>query len=196
MFFSNHPIPAFNRPAEFYVVDAVIDVLIYAEVTVDNIGTSASGNIDVELKVLHNEYQQFEMINVTKQMPSLTGGSSNTLGFTFTPTYSGNHSLQVVAISTIADDNPANDIRNRHFTVASHYFNCEVLSGWTITNEWGINFEISLSQGSACHVGNGASSSYTASTTSVLETPAFDMSNAVANPLRTNGLSFFYMGSS
>ena len=196
MFSSNHPIPAFNRPAELYVVDAVIDVPIYAEVTVDNIGTSASGNIDVELKVLHNEYQQFEMINVTKQMPSLTGGSSNTLGFTFTPTYSGNHSLQVVAVSTIADDNPANDIRNRHFTVASHYFNCEVLSGWTTTNEWGTNSETSLSQGSACHVGNGASSSYTASTTSVLETPAFDMSNAVANPLRTNGLSFFYTGSS
>ena len=196
MFSSNHPIPAFNRPAELYVVDAVVDVPIYAEVTVDNIGTSASGNIDVELKVFHNEYQQFEMINTTKQMPSLTGGSSNTLGFTFTPTYSGNHSLQVVAASTIADDNPANDDRNRHFTVASHYFNCEVLSGWTITNEWGINSETSLSQGTACHVGNGASSSYTASTTSVLETPAFDMSDAVSNPLRTNGLSFFYTGSS
>ena len=80
MFSSNHPIPAFNRPAELYVVDAVIDVPIYAEVTVDNIGTSASGTIDVEVKVLHNEYQQFEMINVTKQMPSLSGGSSNTIG--------------------------------------------------------------------------------------------------------------------
>lgn len=196
MFSSNHPIPAFNRPAELYVVDAVIDVPIYAEVTVDNIGTSASGTIDVEVKVLHNEYQQFEMINVTKQMPSLSGGSSNTIGFTFTPTYSGNHSLQIVATSTIADDNHANDNRNRHFTVASHYFNCEDLTSWTTTNDWGTSTETFLSEGSSCHVGNGASSSYTASTTSVLETPAFDMSDAVSNPLRTNGLSFFYTGSS
>ena len=57
MFSSNHPIPAFNRPAELYVVDAVVNVPIYAEVTLENQGTSPSGTIDVNLKVLHNEYQ-------------------------------------------------------------------------------------------------------------------------------------------
>ena len=195
MFSSNHPIPGFNRPANLYVIDAVVEVPIYAEVTLSNGGTAASGTIDVTLKVLHNEYQQFEMINITQQMTSLGGGNSNTIGFTFTPMYSGNHTLEVIGTSSIIDDNPNNDQKNRHFTVASHYFNCDDLSQWTTTNEWGTNTDTYLSQGSACHVGNGETSTYSASTTSVLETPAFDMSDAVQNPLRTNGMSFWYTGS-
>ena len=196
MFSSNHPIPNFNRPAELYVVDAVIDVPIYSLITVDNLGTASSGTIDVVLKTLHNEYQQFEMTNTTQQMSSLSGGSSNTIGITFTPTYSGNHTLEVTATSSVADDQPSNDALYRHFTVASHYFNCDDLTQWTATNEWGINSDTSLSEASACHAGNGVDMAYSSSTTSVLETPAFDMSDAVENPLRTNGLSFFYTGSS
>ncbi len=196
MFSSNHPIPAFNRPAELYVIDAVVNVPIYAEVTLENQGTSPSGTIDVNLKVLHNEYQLFEMINITQQMAGLSGGASNSIGFTFTPTYSGNHTIQVIGTSTILDDVPANNQRNRHFTVASHYFNCNDLTQWTTTNEWGISTDTSLSQGTACHAGNGEASTYSASTSSVLETPAFDMSDAVIAPLQTNGLSFFYTGSS
>ncbi len=196
MFSSNHPIPGFNRPAELYVIDAVVEVPIYADITLSNSGTAASGTIDVTLKVLHNEYQQFEMVNVTQQMASLGGGSSNNIGFTFTPTYSGNHTLEVIGISAIADDNPNNDQRNRHFTVASHYFNCEDLSQWTTTNEWGTSMDTFLSEGSACHAGNGETSTYSPSTVSVLETPTFDMSDAVQNPLRTNGMSFWYTGSS
>ena len=195
MFSSNHPIPL-NRPAELYVVDAVVDVPIFGEVTVQNLGTNPSGTIDVMLKILHNEYQQFEMINVTQQLSSLGGGASNSIGFTFTPTYSGNHSLQVTGVSTVSDDNAANNQFNRHFTVASHYFNCDDLTLWTNTNEWGVNSDTSLSLGSACHVGNGEVSTYSPSAMSVLETPVFDMSDAVSNPLRTNGISFFYTGSS
>ena len=136
------------------------------------------------------------MVNITQQMAGLSGGASNSIGFTFTPTYSGNHSIQVIGTSTILDDVPSNNQRNRHFTVASHYFNCNDLTQWTTTNEWGMSTDTSLSQGTACHAGNGEASTYSASTSSVLETPAFDMSDAVIAPLQTNGLSFFYTGSS
>lgn len=196
MFSSNHPIPSFNRPASLYVVDTVVDVPIYVEFTIENLGTNPSGTIDVQLKILHDEYQQFEMVNVTQQMSTLNGGSSNSIGFMVTPTYAGNHSLQAYASSTVLDDQPSNNQYNRHFTVASHYFNCDDLSLWTTTNEWGTNSDTSLSEGSACHVGNGETSSYGASTTSLLETPAIDMSDAVSAPTKTNGLSFFYTGSS
>ena len=196
MFSSNHPIPLFNRPASLYVVDAVIDVPIYVELTVENFGTNPSGTIDVQLKILHDEYQQFEMVNVTQQLSSLNGGSSNSVGFTVTPTYAGNHSLQALATSTVLDDQPSNNQYNRHFTVASHYFNCDDLSLWTTTNDWGTNSDTSLSEGSACHVGNGEASAYGASTTSLLETPPIDMSDAVNGPTKTNGVSFFYTGSS
>lgn len=196
MFSSNHPIPNFDRPAELYVVDAVIDIPIFVELTVENLGTNPSGTIDVTLKMLHNEYQQFEMVNTTLQMASLNGGSSNTIGFTITPTYAGNHSMEAMASASVVDDAPGNNQYNRHFTVASHYFNCDDLTLWTTTNEWGTNSDTFLSQGSACHVGNGQASSYSASSVSVLETPAFDMSDAVDSPLRTNGITFFYTGSS
>ena len=196
MFSSNHPIPLFNRPAELYVVDTVVDVPIYVELTVENLGTNPSGTIDVQLKILHDEYQQFEMVNVTQQMSALNGGSSNSIGFTVTPSYAGNHSLQAIATSMVLDDQPFNNQYNRHFTVASHYFNCDDLSLWTTTNEWGTNSDTSLSEGSACHVGNGESSTYGASTTSLLETPTIDMSDAVNAPTKTNGVSFFYTGSS
>ena len=136
MFSSNHPIPNFDRPAELYVVDAVIDVPIFVELTVKNLGTNPSGTIDVTLKILHNEYQQFEMVNTTLQMASLNGGSSNTIGFTITPNYAGNHSLEARASAGVVDDSPGNDQFNRHFTVASHYFNCDDLTLWTTTNEW------------------------------------------------------------
>jgi len=196
MFSSNHPIPLFNRPAELYVVDTVVDVPIYVELTIENLGTNPSGTIDVQLKILHDEYQLFEMVNVTQQMSALNGGSSNSIGFTVTPTYAGNHSLQAIATSTVLDDQPSNNQYNRHFTVASHYFNCDDLSLWTTTNEWGTNSDTSLSEGSACHVGNGEASTYGASTTSLLETPTIDMSDAVNAPTKTNGVSFFYTGSS
>ena len=196
MFSSNHPIPLFNRPASLYVVDTVVDVPIYVELTIENLGTNPSGAIDVQLKILHDEYQQFEMVNVTQQMSTLNGGSSNSIGFTVTPTYAGNHSLQAYATSTVLDDQPTNNQYNRHFTVASHYFNCDDLSLWTTTNDWRTNSDTSLSAGSACHVGNGEASSYGASTTSLLETPTIDMSDAVNAPTKTNGVSFFYTGSS
>lgn len=196
MFSSNHPIPNFNRPAELYVVDAVIDVPIFVELTVENLGTNPSGTIDVTLKMLHNEYQQFEMVNTTLQMASLNGGSSNTIGFTIIPNYAGNHSLEARASAGVVDDSPGNDLFNRHFTVASHYFNCDDLTLWTTTNEWRLSTDTSLSQGSACHVGNGQTSTYSSSSMSVLETPAIDMSDAVDSPTRTNGMTFFYTGSS
>ena len=47
MFSSNHPIPLFNRPASLYVVDAVLDVPIYVEITVENLGTNPSGTVGV-----------------------------------------------------------------------------------------------------------------------------------------------------
>ena len=79
MFSSNYPVPGFNRPALLYVVDAVVDVPIQVDVMVENLGTASSGTIDVNIKVLHNEYTLFEMINETVQLGSLSGGNSNSI---------------------------------------------------------------------------------------------------------------------
>ena len=191
MFSSNYPVIGFNRPQALYVVDAVVDVPIQLEVLVENKGTSSSGTIDVNIKVLHNEYALFETVNYTLQLSSLTGGNSNSVSKTFTPTYSGNHTLLVRATSTVVDDEPMNDEYTSTFTVARSYFNCDTLSGWTAGAEWGLSTDTGLSLGSSCHVGNGESSSYSNNLATSLTTPVIDMSDAVSSPTRTNGLSFF-----
>lgn len=195
MFSSNYPIIGFNRPQTLYVVDAVVNVPILLEALVENKGTASSGTIDVNIKVLHNEYAQFETVNYTLQLSSLAGGNSNSLTKTFTPTYSGNHTLIVRATSTVVDDEPMNDAYTSTITVARSYFNCDSLSGWTADAEWGISTDTGLSMGSSCHVGDGQSSSYSNNLASALTTPVMDMSDAVSSPTRTNGLSFFYTGS-
>ncbi len=196
MFSSNSPIPGFDRPEMLYAVDAVIDVPIQVDITVENTGTAPSGNIDVEILVLHNEYSQFELVNQSVMMSSLNGGNSFTVSDTFTPTYSGNHTLVITATSAVLDDNSQNDQYNRAFTVANWYFNCDNLAGWTAGVQWGLNADTGLSMASSCHVGNGQYSSYTNNLATGLVTPVMDMSDAVESPTRTNGLSFFYTGSS
>ncbi|MDA8728044.1 hypothetical protein N9M88_02900, partial [Euryarchaeota archaeon] len=67
MFSSNYPVLGFNRPQSLYVTDAVVDVPIQLEALIENLGTASSGFIDVNIKVLHNEYALFEPINETLQ---------------------------------------------------------------------------------------------------------------------------------
>ena len=195
MFSSNYPIFSFNRPELLFVVDAVIDVEIEITVEIENLGTTNSAVVDLNFVILHNEYQGFEIYNGTNQINSIRGQSTSTTSFKFTPTYAGNHSVIATPTSSAVDDNPANDVMVGTFTVASHYFNCDDLNLWTVGQSWGMNSDTSLSEGSACHIGNGQSSTYSSSLATDLITPVMDMSDAILNPTRTNGISFYYTGS-
>ena len=195
MFSSNYPIFSFNRPELLFVVDAVIDVEIEVTVEIENLGTTNSAIVDVNFIVLHNEYQGFEIYNGTSQVNSIRAQSSATTSFKFTPTYAGNHSVIATPTTSAVDDNPANDVMMGTFTVASHYFNCDDLNLWTVGQSWGMNSDTSLSEGSACHIGNGQSSNYNSNLATDLITPVMDMSDAIPNPTRTNGISFYYTGS-
>ena len=195
MFSSNYPIFSFNRPELLFVVDAVIDVEIEITVEIENLGTTNSASVDVNFIVLHNEYQGFEIYNGTNQLNTIRAQSSATTSFKFTPTYAGNHSVIATPTTSAVDDNPTNDVMMGTFTVASHYFNCDDLNLWTIGQSWGMNSDTSLSEGSACHIGNGQSSNYNSNLATDLITPVMDMSDAIPNPTRTNGISFYYTGS-
>ena len=195
MFSSNHPILGFNRPAALFVIDGMVNVSSTLTVDVENFGSAASGVIDITVTLNHNEYEFFELNNTTKQMSSLNAGQSNSITIQLSPSYAGNHTLVVTATSTIADDVPSNDMKSQPFTVGYRYFNCDSLSTWSKGNEWGMSTDTSISKGSSCHVGKGSTSSYSNSMTTSLISPQMDMSDAVNNPLRTNGFSFFYTGS-
>ena len=196
MFSSNHPILGFNRPAELYVIDGMLNVSSTLTITVENIGTASSGVIDVNVLLLHNEYTYFEFVNESTQMATLGGGDSNTITVPITPTYAGNHTVVVRATSTVSDDVPSNDAFNGPFTVGSDYFNCDSTAAWTLNGGWALSTDTSISQGRSCHAGNGQSSTYNNNMMASMTTPVMDLSDALLNPTRTNGLSFFYTGSS
>ena len=84
MFSSNHPIPGFNRPASLYVIDGVVNVPIELDVSIENRGTTSSPVTDVRLLVLHDEYERFEIVNMTEPLNSVSGASSGTVKFQFT----------------------------------------------------------------------------------------------------------------
>ena len=128
MFSSNHPILNFDRPASLFVVDAVIDVHITIDFTVQNLGSTNSGNFNIVITVIHNEYLDFELHNESVQVNSINGGSSSSGQKTIIPRYSGNHTLRIYPIASIVDDNPNNDELMRTFTVAYRYFNCDDLT--------------------------------------------------------------------
>ena len=197
MFSSNHPVAGFNRPAELFVIDAMVNSSATLTITVENIGTNPSGVIDINVRLLHNDYAYFEFANTTVQMASLAGSGSNTVEVDVTPTYSGNHTLSMGASSSISDDNPNNDVKTQSFTVGHTYFNCDSSSQWTLSSGWMFSQDVYtyMSQGQSCHAGNGQFSSYNNNQYAVMTTPIMDMSDALQNPSRTNGLSFFYTGS-
>ncbi|MBR68600.1 MAG: hypothetical protein CMA86_03715 [Euryarchaeota archaeon] len=195
MFSSNDPGIFFNRPAELYVIDGMVNVSVTITATVENIGTASSGVIDVRVVLLHNEYSSFEIVNQTVQMASLNGGSSNTASVNIVPSYAGNHTIVVSATSTVSDDVPSNDAYSKGFTVGYAYFNCDSSAAWSFGSGWSMSTDTSISKGLSCHVGNGQFSSYTNNMQASLTTPIMDLSDAINNPTRTNGLSFFYTGS-
>ena len=196
MFSSNHPILNFNRPAELYVTDSVNSTPMDIEVTVRNEGISTSGIITVNLLILHNEYEQFELANRTITMNGLTSNGQGTSTFyNVFVNYSGNHTLRVTTSHSSIDDNLGNDILSRHYTVAYSYSTCTSLVGWNTDPLWGMSTDAALSMGSSCHIGQGRTGSYNNNMQSSLTTPVLDFSDAVYNPLMTNGLSFFYTGS-
>ena len=110
MFSSNFPIIGFNKPYELFVIDTMVNAPTKVTIEVENFGTNPSGTIDINIKLLHNEYTQFEIVNDTIQMASLNGGSSNNIQHQFTSTYSGNHTIWIMATSSIVDDNTNNDM--------------------------------------------------------------------------------------
>ena len=195
MFSSNYPIASFNRPHSLFAIDAVLNVESQIDITIENLGTSSSGVVTVTTKLLHNEYTYFEIATASTQVSQISGGSQGVASVKITPTYSGNHTLEISVSPTIADDDPSNNDYSRFFTVAYSYFNCDTLLGWTAGSSWNLNSDTSISMGTSCHIGNGEGSTYPNNLQSSLVFPAMDLSDAHPNPLRTNGFSFYYTGS-
>ena len=196
MFSSNHPIVGFDRPKDLYAVDTVNSTPMDIEVTVRNDGSTASGIIIVQLLILHNEYERFELANRTVTMNSLSSSGQGTA--TFYNVYV-NYVQEITPWSLFLHFKASMTIRATTTSIATHtvahlYFTCTSLVGWNAGQYWGTSTDTSVSMGQLCHIGQGQFSSYGNNLQTDLMTPIWDMSDIVANPTRTNGLSFFYTG--
>ncbi|MDP6010460.1 MAG: hypothetical protein QF707_01575 [Candidatus Poseidoniaceae archaeon] len=194
MFSSNYPISGFNRPENLFVVDGVLNVDMTISITASNSGTSDSSTFNAEVVIFHDEYTEFEIHNTSFTFPNVPASGSSSTSFTWTPTYSGNHSIEI-RLQNLNDDVYSNNINSRHMTVAYHYDNCDDLTQWSQGTGWSSNTDAYISTGTACHVGNGQSSTYGSSWSTSLDMPIMNLADLATNPTRVIGLSFFYTGS-
>ena len=103
MFSSNYPIVGFSKPQNLYVTDGVLGVEMNINIEIQNLGTSQSGFVDVQVYVLHNEYTRFELLNYTTGMSPIAGSASSSTDVLWIPQYSGNHTLQVIVSNSAVE---------------------------------------------------------------------------------------------
>ena len=56
----------FNRPVDLWIIDGMLGVQHTLTVGVENLGTSSASNVAVEIVVLHDEYEGFELFKAPK----------------------------------------------------------------------------------------------------------------------------------
>ena len=184
----------FNRPVDLFVIDGMLNKSSKIEVTLQNLGTTASGAFTISLVVLHNEYTGFEILNTTLNVGSIGAGGTATTSTNWIPRYGGNHTM--IATTQIAnDDNKLNDGLTRSLAIGQIYDNCDTQGSWNLASGWSVDSTVSLSN-SAFNIGSGGTSStYGASWDRSLTSPVFDFSNAHSAPNTNAKVGFFYTGS-
>ncbi|MEC8722094.1 MAG: CARDB domain-containing protein, partial [Candidatus Thermoplasmatota archaeon] len=184
----------FNRPVDLWIIDGMLGVQHTLTVGVENLGTSSASNVAVEIVVLHDEYDVFELFNTTVYVSSINAQSTQSISTTWIPTYSGNHTVRVTT-NHASDTNPSNDIGYSTITIGFLYERCESSSTWSRTSNWRIDADNRLNGVSSCRIGGTTSTSnYGNMWTETLRSPTLDLSDAHQNPTNGYGLGFFYTG--
>ncbi len=183
-----------GRSADLWIIDGMLGLQQKIEVTVENLGDSAAGSFDVDVEILHDEYSDFILHSYRGTVSSLAAGSSSTVTTTWTPDYSGNHTIRVTSLLS-NDANTNNDVGTRSLTIGNLYERAESSGSWTLGNNWYVSDEASLSGSSSFHVGGSTSSSnYGNNWDTSLTSAIMDTSDAHPSPTRGSGVCFFYTG--
>ena len=81
----------FTRPVDLYVIDGMLNRSQRISVTISNQGSTSSGGFSLRIVVQHNEYQDFEILNTSVNVPSIAASDSATVSHVWVPHYGGNH---------------------------------------------------------------------------------------------------------
>jgi len=185
-----------NRPADLWIIDGMLGLAQEIEVTLENQGDAAAGTFNVDIEIIHDEYTDFILHSHRGSVNSIAAGGSATVTTTWTPDYSGNHTIRVTALLS-NDANTNNDVGTRSLTIGNLYDRAETSGSWTLGNNWYVSDEASLSGTNSFHVGGATSSSnYGNNWDTSLTSATIDTSDAHSSPTRGIGIGFFYTGSS
>ncbi len=184
-----------SRSSDLWIVDGMLGSQMRISSTVQNIGDLTASAFSVRFVLIHDEYGTFELLNSSAGVSTLAAGASTTATTTWTPTYSGNHSLRIDVVST-EDTDAGNDRLNGRVTIGTIYETCESGSGWTTGPGWVIDTSHNLGGSASCKIGAaGTSGQYNNLQTTYLTSPVIDMSDAHPSPTNGFGIGFFYTGS-
>jgi uncharacterized membrane protein len=182
------------RSDDLWIVDGMLGLPLRIEVSIENLGDQAAASFNVDFRVIHDEYGDFILHSDTVNVASLSAGQSTVLSTTWTPDYSGNHSL-VITTSLANDANTGNDIGTRGLTIGNLYDQAEVAGSWTLQSGWFVSDEASISRTSSFHIGGStAASNYGNNWDTSLVSPVMDTSDAHRSPSNGFGIGFFYTG--
>ena len=184
-----------NRPVDLWIIDGMIGLPQQIEVTLENQGDSSAGSFNVDVEIIHDEYTDFILHTYRGNVGSISAGGSATVTTTWTPDYSGNHTIRVTTMLS-NDANPSNDVGTRSLTIGNLYDQAESSGSWTLGSNWYVSDEASLSGTNSFHVGGQTSASnYGNNWDTSLVSSTIDTSDAHSNPTRGIGIGFFYTGS-
>ena len=109
-----------NRPVDLWIIDGMIGLPQQIEVTLENQGDSSAGSFNVDVEIIHDEYTDFILHTYRGNVGSISAGGSATVTTTWTPDYSGNHTIRVTSMLS-NDANPSNDVGTRSLTIGNLY---------------------------------------------------------------------------
>ena len=192
-----------NRPESLWIVDGMLGKEQQIGVTLQNIGSTSSGQFDLRVYVEHNEYDEFIIFDQTIQVSSISGSSSKMVYLNWIPDYSGNHTIYAITLHP-QDDDSSNDQYSRHYTVGFLYENANAVGIWnSMSSHWSIDSDTGITPHSSStfyrnsfYVGDQNTVSYGNNWNEVMDSSVIDFGDRVSNPTKSFQISFLASGAS
>ncbi len=192
-----------NRPSTLWIVDGMLNKEQQIGITIQNIGSTSSGQFDLQVSIEHNEYEEFIILDQTIQVSSISGSSSKIVYLNWIPDYSGNHTINAITQHP-QDDDTSNDKKSRHYTIGNLYENANSAGMWTtMSTYWSIDTDTGITPHDAStfyrnsfYVGDTSTTTYGNNWNENMDTSVINFGDRVSNPSRSFQISFLVSGAS
>ena len=192
-----------NRPEYLWIMDGMLNKEQQIGVTIQNLGSTASGQFDLHIYVEHNEYDEFIIFDQIIQVSSISGSSSKMVYVNWIPDYSGNHTIRAKTLHP-QDDDFSNDLYSRHYTIGSIYENADSAGIWTsMSTYWSIDTDTGITPHDSStfyrnsfYVGDKSTTTYGNNWVENMDSSVIDFGDRVSNPVKSFQISFLLTGAS